>query len=248
MAKRKMPDLGELVICRISRINPHSAFAALEEYDSEGMIHISEVSRGWVKDIRKFVKPNSTVVAKVINIDESGRLSLSLKRVSKNEENKKIKSRQLEKRAERMLEVTGKGMNKSLEEAYKEAGNRLLETCGSLYEGFLAILQKPDSVRKALPESWFAALKEIAEKNIEQKDFQFRANLTIKTFKPDGINIIKGILSEAERMSLKVHYIAAPSYLVRYSSKTAKKGEKDFLEKLGRLAGRKEAEVSFVME
>ena len=47
MVKRNnMPQMGEFVICKITRINPNSAFAILEEYDKEGMVHISEVKRG----------------------------------------------------------------------------------------------------------------------------------------------------------------------------------------------------------
>ena len=47
MVKRRgLPQPGELVIVKISKINPHSAFAYLEEYGTEGMIHISEVSSG----------------------------------------------------------------------------------------------------------------------------------------------------------------------------------------------------------
>ena len=247
MVKKKgFPEVGEFVLCRISRINPNSAFAALEEYGMEGMVHISEVSAGWVRDIRKFVKPNELRVAKVVRIDDQGRISLSLKRVSKNDENRRMKSFRLEHRAEKMLELAAQLLKKSPEET-EEVGFKLQEF-GSLYDAFLAALQRPDSlVKKGVPERWVSALKEIAEKNIEQKEFEFKANLTLKTFKPNGVYIIKTILAEAEKMNLDVRYIAAPNYLVKYKSKNAKKGEREFLEKLGKLAEHKEAELSFVM-
>ncbi len=246
--KTGVPEVGELVICRISRINPHSAFAIMEEYDIEGMVHISEITSGWVRDIRQFVKTGETKVAKVLSVDDRGRVSLSLKRVGDLDKNRKMKSYRMEHRAEKMLELAAQMLNKKPEEAYKEVGSKLMEGIGSLYEGFLAAMQKPDSLLKmGIPEKWIAVLKEIAEKNIEQKEFEFKAKLAIKTFKPAGIYVIKSILSEAEKMHLKVHYIAAPSYFVKYSSKNAKKGEKEFQEKLSRLAENKEADVSFVM-
>ncbi|MBI2233207.1 MAG: S1 RNA-binding domain-containing protein [Candidatus Aenigmarchaeota archaeon] len=249
MVKKKgVPEVGELVICRISKINPHSAFALMEEYDIEGMVHISEITSGWVRDIRQFVKTGETKVARVLSVDDRGRVSLSLKRVGDLDKNRKMKSYRMEHRAEKMLELAAQMLNKKPEEAYKEVGSKLMEGIGSLYEGFLAAMQKPDSLLKmGIPEKWIAVLKEIAEKNIEQKEFEFKAKLAIKTFKPAGIYVIKSILSEAEKMHLKVHYIAAPSYFVKYSSKNAKKGEKEFQEKLNKLAENKEADVSFVI-
>jgi translation initiation factor 2 alpha subunit (eIF-2alpha) len=44
MKKTGMPRPGEVVVCRIKSINPNSVFARLEEYDKEGMIHVSEVA------------------------------------------------------------------------------------------------------------------------------------------------------------------------------------------------------------
>lgn len=243
--KKGFPEVGELAVCHISRVNPHSAFAVLEEYGIEGMIHISEVSRGWVRDIRQFVRLNEMKVAKIIGIDDKGRVSLSLKRVSETDKNRKMKSYRLEQRAGKMLQLAAQALKRTEEQ--EDIALKLQEGFGSVYDGLLALLQKPGAVEKRIPAEWASALKEIVEKNIEQKEFEFRARLTIKTFKPNGVYIIKNILSEAERMRLSVHYIAAPSYLVKYKSKNAKKGEKEFLEKLGRLAENKDAEVSFAL-
>ena len=55
---------------------------------------------------------------------------------------------------------------------------------------------------------------------------------------------IKTILASAEQSGLEVKYIAAPEYLVKYKSMNAKKGEKEFVEKLEKL-NTKDAEVSF---
>ena len=86
--KRGLPTNGEIVICRITRINPNSAFATLEEYEKEGMIHISEISRGWVRDIRKHLKVGQTIIGKVINVDRRG-IGLSIKRIDLKQKNEK---------------------------------------------------------------------------------------------------------------------------------------------------------------
>ena len=127
MVKRRgLPQPGELVIVKISKINPHSAFAYLEEYGTEGMIHISEVSSGWVKAIRNFVKVGQTGVAKVMRIEDN-HISLSLKRVDRNQENNKTKEYRLNQRAEKMLHMVAEAMKKTLDKAYEEVGFLLQE-------------------------------------------------------------------------------------------------------------------------
>jgi len=234
MVKRRgLPQPGELVIVKISKINPHSAFAYLEEYGTEGMIHISEVSSGWVKDIRNFVKVGQTGVAKVMRIEDN-HISLSLKRVDRNQENNKTKEYRLNQRAEKMLQMTAQAMKKTLEKAYEEVGFDLQDSFGSLYEGFKAALVNPQLLKeRGVPEKWIEQMKIVAERT-----------LFVKTYKPNGINIIKKILSAAEEDGLEVKYIAAPEYLVKYKSMNAKKGEREFVEKLEKLKS-KDVEASF---
>ena len=45
---------GQIVEGKITGIQPYGAFVALEHHVS-GLIHISEISDGFVKDISKFV-------------------------------------------------------------------------------------------------------------------------------------------------------------------------------------------------
>ena len=69
------------------------------------MIHISEVSGKWVRDIKKFIKPNKTYVAKVLRIDErKGHIGLSLKRVPRIDKTRKMQVYKREQKAEKMLE------------------------------------------------------------------------------------------------------------------------------------------------
>ncbi len=243
--KRGLPQLGELIVCTITRINPHSVYAHIEEYDKEGMIHISEVSSGWVKDIRKYVKQGETCVAKVMRIEDV--ISLSLKRVDRKQENDRMKEYRLSQRAEKMLELVAKQLGKTLDQAYKEVGYMLQETYGSLYAALRAAMQNPKQLKeRGVPEAWIQPLKEIAEKNIEQKDFEFKARLMVRTNAPDGIRMIRKALAEAGSNGLDIRYIAAPEYLVKYSTKNAKKGQREFEEKLEKIGKQeKSLEVSF---
>ena len=239
--KRGFPSLGELVIYKINRVNPNSAFAILEEYKKEGMIHISEISSGWVRDIRNHIKAGQTGVAKVIRV-EGGHISLSLKRVDKRQENERMREYKLDQKAEKMLELVAKKLGKSTNEAYSLVGFYLQENFGSLHKGFKMAMKKPDKLE--IPSEWIEAMAEIAKKSIEQKEFIFKARLSMKSYKGNGINIIKGLLRKAARNGLEVKYIAAPEYMVIYKTKEAKKGEKEFLSALDNIKTA-DAEVSY---
>ena len=46
----------------------------------EGLIHVSELSNKFVKNVEEFIKVGDKVKPKLIKIDEMGRLNLSLKK------------------------------------------------------------------------------------------------------------------------------------------------------------------------
>ncbi len=244
MKKKGVPGIGEFVICKIKNISQNSALVALEEYDMEGMIHISEIKSGWIKDIRKHIKIGQLVVAKVTKIGGGSYLYLSIKRVDDNQKRNKLKDYNMGIKAEKMFEICAKELGVSIEKAYKDVGDALLEKYGSFYDVFKTAMKTPAKL-DFLPKEWLDKIKEIAEKNIEQKEFVFRAMMMIKSLKPDGIETIKNMLKKAEKSGLEVKYISAPQYLVKLRTKDAKKGEKEFREKLDRLTNEKGLSVEY---
>lgn len=71
--------VGDTVKAPISRISQFGAFMELEG-GIQGLIHLSEISHGVVKDIRDFIKVGEEVEAKIINFESNEkRIGLSLK-------------------------------------------------------------------------------------------------------------------------------------------------------------------------
>jgi len=217
--RKGIPELDEFVVCTVEKINPNSVYVRLNEYDKEGMIHISEIASGWVKDIRRHVKQGQIVVAKVINIDHDF-IGLSIKRVDAHQEKEKLKEYKLENKAEKMLEKLPKDID------IEKIADYFIEKFGGIYNGFMVALTEPEKIK--FPKNILDAIIDIAKKNIEQKEFEFKANLIIKTTKPDGISAIKSVLKNAEKSGLNIKYISAPHYMIKFTTKDAKKGRKDF--------------------
>ena len=78
-ALSKRVKTGDVIKAPISRISQFGAFMDLDD-GIQGLIHLSEISHGVVKDIRDFVKVGEEVEAKIINFEpQRKRIGLSLK-------------------------------------------------------------------------------------------------------------------------------------------------------------------------
>ncbi|KGR75033.1 S1 domain-containing post-transcriptional regulator GSP13 [Ureibacillus sinduriensis] len=73
----KKYEVGEVVTGKVTGIQPYGAFVALDE-ESQGLVHISEITYGYVKDVADFLKVGDEIQVKILDIDEkSEKISLS---------------------------------------------------------------------------------------------------------------------------------------------------------------------------
>ncbi len=73
-----MAEVGAIVEATVEKVMDYGAFVRLESGET-GMVHISEVDKNYVKDIREHVKENDRVTVKVIGQKEDGKIDLSIK-------------------------------------------------------------------------------------------------------------------------------------------------------------------------
>lgn len=225
MRKIGKPEKYELVVCKITKIHPNSVYAELIEYDTQGIIHVSEVAKKWVRDIREFLKVNQFVVCKVLGT-HNNTIELSVKRVNKNDANRKLNAFKRERRAEKMLEQAAKDFKLNLDQIYEEIGYRLIEEFGSLLKAFETAVKNPDLMkRKGIPKKWIKVIKDVAEKAFAEKTYEIKARLNLTSYQGNGISIIKKLLSDAEEKGVNVRYISAPKYEISAEGKDSKKIE-----------------------
>ena len=74
-------DEGTILEGKVTGITKFGAFVSLPENRS-GMVHISEVSDTYVKDIHDHLSEGDTVRVKVIRITEDGKINLSIRRAN----------------------------------------------------------------------------------------------------------------------------------------------------------------------
>lgn len=76
-------EVGSKLEGKITGITHFGAFVLLPG-GVTGLVHISEISNEYVKDIRDHLKVNDPVMVKVINVDPDGKIGLSIKQADDN--------------------------------------------------------------------------------------------------------------------------------------------------------------------
>lgn len=122
---------GNIVKGRVTGIQPYGAFVALDD-DKQGLVHISEITNGYVKDIHDFIKIGQEVTVKILAIDEDQtKISLSLKAVEELEREKewKLKRERNRSKLEHLADSSNKGFNtlkEKMEEWIEQSTNEQL--------------------------------------------------------------------------------------------------------------------------
>ncbi len=80
-----MLEIGQIVEGKVTGLTSFGAFVSLPEGKS-GMVHISEVSNAFVKEIKDHLSEGQDVKVKIIGISDEGKISLSIKKAMPEEQ------------------------------------------------------------------------------------------------------------------------------------------------------------------
>jgi S1 RNA binding domain protein len=74
-------EVGKVVEGTVTGITHFGAFIALSN-GKTGLVHISEVADAYVKDIKDYLHENDVVKVKVLSMDDSGKIGLSIRQAA----------------------------------------------------------------------------------------------------------------------------------------------------------------------
>jgi translation initiation factor 2 subunit 1 len=228
---RGFPEDGELVVCTVTNVKNFGAFVTLDEYDGkEGFVHVRDVTTGWVKYIRDFIREGQKVVCKVLGVDSSkGHIDLSLKSVNEHQKREKIQQWKNEKKAEKLMEIVAGRMSISVDDAYNLFGNKVLEAYETLYGAFETVAASADEFRNEFEGDWIDVFVNVAVENVTLSYVQIEGILELHSSAPNGVELIKNAMKKGEKAAkdakVAIQYIGAPRYRVVITADEYKEAE-----------------------
>lgn len=229
--KQGFPEESDLVLCTVTSVQYHSVFVDLDEYGKSGMIHISEVSPGRIRNIRDFVKEGKKIVCKALRInEEKGYIDLSLRRVNESEKRRKIDDMKKEQNAEKIIEIAAKKTGIKTEQLYNEISEKIAKNYPSLHEFFEAAVQDEKILDSLdIDKNHLKFLDETIRQRIKASEVEIVGNLKITTYAQNGIEIIKESLKKAEDAAegkIGINYLGSGMYRFMVKAPDYKEAEK----------------------
>ncbi|MDH5481403.1 MAG: translation initiation factor IF-2 subunit alpha [Candidatus Bathyarchaeota archaeon] len=231
--KQEWPEVGDLVIATIDTVTDYGAYAKLDEYDKKGLLHISEISSSWIRNIRDFVREGQKTVLKVLRVDvEKGHVDLSLRRVTKREKIEKVMFWKKERKAEVLLRSVAEKTGQSIENVYEKVADPVEKEYG-LYEGLEKVAKEGAEVltKIGVPEEFASVLAEVARERIRLPTVKVKGIVEVRCAKPNGVKIIKDAFLNAKKaeksrdVKLRFYVVATPKYCIEVLAENYKRAE-----------------------
>ena len=231
LRKEGFPNEGELVLCTITRIQTHGVFVNIDEYAKQGMIHISEIAPGRIRNMRDFVKEGKVVVCSVLKINqERGYIDLSLRRVSDTQRRNKINAIKQEQKAEKIIDHLAKELKRDIKELYREISEKVFQKYISIYGCFEDVVTEKTSVSElGINKGYSKRLEELVKERIKPPVVYIGGKLSISSYEPNGVEIVKLSLKKAEEKgkdALDIKYLGGGKYQLLVKAEEYKEAEK----------------------
>jgi len=220
------------VVCTVREITSHGIYVNLDQYDgTNGFLHVSEISTGWVRNIDRVAKVSQKLILKVTRVNRARReIDLSLRQVTNEERRAKVIEWKREERAVAIIDAVKKklGMDDAQE---KNLRRKLEDEFGNLYAALETAARKGEKglAPAGLPDREAKTVTEIAAEKIVPPRYEVGALVEVSSKSPEGIEQVKKtLLAAAEALSAEVHitYAGAPRYRVRITADDYKQAEK----------------------
>ena len=206
---------GDIVLCTVDRIAGTVVFVKIEGEEKEGSIILSEIAPGRIRNLREYVIPKKKIACKVLRIS-GGNIALSLRRVTQKEKKEVMEQYNQEK-----------GYISILRSVLKEDADELIEKITKkerLYDFLQEARSNPKTIEAEVGKENAKKILEIINEQ-KTKWSVIKKIILLKTQDPNGINVVKNILSGHKNIEIK--YIAAGRYSLKIETEDVKKGDQE---------------------
>lgn len=238
--KENFPREGAFIMGRVVDIQDQYIYVDLPDYEglssekiARGMIHISEISSRWVKNIRSIVRIGQRLVLRVLKVvPDKGQIDLSLRRVNSAQKELIAKEHKYANKFENLLQFLTEieGIDLTLDQAYELLGwpikdqfDLYQETLEALKEEGQEILDEFDNISDDIKKAFL----KIIEENVEVSTVNIKGKIKLMNRSGDGITMIKDTLNNIMKIvakpkatrNINLSYLGAPFYRIEITSK-----------------------------
>lgn len=225
------PEEDDIVLCAVTKVQRHGVFARLDEYENaSGLIHISEIAPGRIRNIREFVAEGKVVVCKVLRIDKkSGHIDLSLRRVNETVRRNKLEAIKQRGKAEKIIEGVAELTKRKPAELYVQVMDAL-DGYSSLYDAFLDVSEGSlDLTKIGLDPKVGETLHSLVLERVKPPEVSIEGSIMIRSYDARGVEDVKDILAEIDAFEdVRVSYSGGGAYRFEVTAADYKSAESTF--------------------
>ncbi len=224
------PEVDEIVLCKVTTINPNSVFVDLLEFGKQGLVHISEIAPGRIRNLREYVSEGRQIICKILRIDrERGHIDLSLRRVNSHERQAKMDEIKQESKSETLVQNLAKKLKRPADALYAEVTKVIFNNYSHLYLCFKDVVAGAVNLEKMGLDKVIAQdLTTAILDKFKPPKVTLDAEVTLITYSDEGVEKIRKLLKEIEAVSptLRVMYLGGGKYKTTVEDADYKSAEK----------------------
>ncbi|MCF7798543.1 S1 RNA-binding domain-containing protein [Candidatus Woesearchaeota archaeon] len=228
--KTGYPEEGDIIFCTVTKIHFHSVFVTLDEYrGKQGMIHISEVSPGRIRNLGDYVKEGKVIICKVLKINkERGHIDLSLRRVNESQRRAKIEERKQQAIAENILQSYIQLHKGDIKELYKTVAQKVLEHYETIYAAFEDVVENEAKLSDTgLDTKLSQDIEKFVRERIKQKQVEIIGELAIESYAKNGAELVNNFMKKIVAISelLHVQFLGSGKFKIEVRAREYKVAE-----------------------
>jgi len=209
------PEDSDLVMCTVNNIQHNSIFVTIHEYDRQGMITISEVAPGRIRNIRDYVVEGKVIVCKVLYVNkERGYIDLSLRRVSEGQRRTKNDEVKQEMKAEKIIEMTAHSLKIDAKILYDKIALAFLNQYFYIYQAFDDFLNNNIVLSEYFDKNISETLEKIIREKIKPKEILIAGDMTLNTWEENGVEDVRVALNAVIKENVTVSYLGGGKYRI----------------------------------
>lgn len=213
------PEVNEIVLCTVTKIYGNTVFVELDEYEKEGVLTISEIAPGRIRNLREHVVENKKIVCKVLRTDiPQKRVDVSLRRVPIIVMKDKLEEIKKEEYADKIYTDVAKELKLTKEELFEKTYEPIFEEYRSVFEALYAIMLDNDKIKifTNLNKKEKEQFVKLINDKIKPEEALFKKKFKLKSTSIDGVDkikfAIKNSLTPLKYDKIDIIYLAAGEF------------------------------------